>query len=70
MAISILQHTITTSYSFIHKKIPRTSAFAEIQGIGENDYLTTLSMPLVLDMCCGCCEAVGIGIYIDAVTRL
>ena len=50
-------------------KIPRTSASAEIQGIGENDYLTTLSMPLVLDMC-GCCEAVSIGIYIDAVTRL
>ena len=51
-------------------KIPRTSASAEIQGLGENDYLTTLSMPLVLDMCCGCCEAVRIGIYIDAVTRL
>ena len=52
-------------------KIPRTSASAEIQGIEENDYLTTtLSMPLVLDMCCGCCEAVSIGIYIDAVTRL
>ena len=51
-------------------KIPCTSTSAEIQGIGENDYLTTLSMPLVLDMCCGCFEAVRIGIYTDAVTRL